>query len=166
MISFPFPDATFHYRVAAVAMRDGHVLMHRAASDDFWALPGGRCEIMEPSAAALTREMREEASERVAVERPLWIVENFFTLSGKRQHEVGIYYLITLAPDSRLLDISREHGGVEGDIPLIFRWLPIGDLPRLPVYPVFLRTALQTIPETLQHVVNDDDRAADPLLAR
>jgi 8-oxo-dGTP pyrophosphatase MutT (NUDIX family) len=161
VISFSFPDAVFHYRVAAVAIHEGHVLMHRAVGDDFWALPGGRCEILEPSTVALVRELREEAGEPVTVERPLWIVENFFMLNGKRRHEIGLYYLVTLPPASRLLDVSREHAGIEGDVPLVFRWLPTAQLPYLPVYPVFLRAALQALPDTMQHIVNCDDREAE-----
>jgi hypothetical protein len=34
--------AVFRVRVAGVAVHDGRVLFHRAAHDDFWALPGGR----------------------------------------------------------------------------------------------------------------------------
>ena len=162
MISFAFPNAVFHYRAAAVAIHKDHVLMHRAAGDDFWSLPGGRCEILEPSAAAVVRELREEAGETVVVVRPLWIVENFFTLNGKRQHVLGLYYLVTLPADSRLLDLSREHAGIEGDMPLIFRWLPIAEVPCLPVYPIFLRAALQALPDTIQHIVNYDDREAEP----
>jgi hypothetical protein len=30
------PPAHFGYRVAAVAIHDGHVLLHRAECDDFW----------------------------------------------------------------------------------------------------------------------------------
>ena len=163
MISFPFPDAVFHYRVAAVAIRDGYVLMHRAAYEDFWALPGGRCEIMEPSAAALVRELREETGEAIQVVRLLWLVENFFTYERKRQHELGLYYLVSLPPASRLLDLHREHAGTEGDVPLIYQWLPIAEAPHLPIYPVFLRTALQAIPDTLQHIVTSDDRDLDLL---
>lgn len=163
MISFSFPDADFHYRVAAVAIRDGHVLMHRAVYENFWALPGGRCEIMEPSTEALVRELREETGEAIQVERLLWLVENFFTYERKRQHALGLYYLVSLPPASRLLDLHREHAGIEGDLPLIYQWLPIAEAPHLPIYPAFLRTALQAIPDTLQHVVNHDDGDLDLL---
>lgn len=92
-------------------------------------------------------------------------MENFFTLDGRGQHEVGIYYLISLSPDSRLLGVSREHAGSAGDVPLVFRWLSIAEAPSQPIYPVFLRAALQAIPDTLQHIVNHDDRAADSVPA-
>lgn len=143
MISFPFPGADFNYRVAAVAIRDGHVLMHRAVHDDFWALPGGRCEIMEPSSEAIVREMREETGESIRVERLLWVVENFFTYDHKRRHVLGLYYLVSLPPASRLLDLASPHAGVEGDLPLLFQWLPIIEAPRLPIYPIFLSSSAQ-----------------------
>ena len=39
----------FLYRVAGVAIHDEKLLIHRSILDDFWSLPGGRCEILEIS---------------------------------------------------------------------------------------------------------------------
>jgi ADP-ribose pyrophosphatase YjhB (NUDIX family) len=56
--------------VAGVWLKDDHVLLQGAAGEDFWALPGGRVEIMERAEYALHRELREElALNSVAVER-------------------------------------------------------------------------------------------------
>lgn len=164
MIAFDLPDACFTYRVAAVALHDGHVLLHRAECDDFWALPGGRCEAMEHSTDAILREMREEYGETVRVERLLWVVENFFTHAGKPYHELGLYYLVALTPGSPLLDTRTVCGGQEGDLPLIFQWFPLDAVERTRIYPVFLRTALQSIPDTIEHVVNHDRQDDDGLL--
>jgi ADP-ribose pyrophosphatase YjhB (NUDIX family) len=66
MINLRTPFGRFNYRIVGVAMRGEEeqdqceVLLHRAVTDDFWALPGGRAELLEPADATLRREMREE----------------------------------------------------------------------------------------------------------
>jgi 8-oxo-dGTP pyrophosphatase MutT (NUDIX family) len=62
MITFARENVWFALRVAGVAIHDGHVLLHRAECDDFWALPGGRAELLEPAAESLIREMQEEVN--------------------------------------------------------------------------------------------------------
>jgi 8-oxo-dGTP pyrophosphatase MutT (NUDIX family) len=158
MITFDLPGAHFSYRVAAVIVHDGHVLLNRVESDSFWFLPGGRCEAMEPSAVALVREMQEELGETVTIQRLLWVIENFFTHEGRSYHELGLYYLVTLPPTSPLLDGSTVFRGYEQHIPLILRWFPLDETGRLPLYPVFLRTGLQNIPDRIEHIVNRDSK--------
>ncbi|MGH2517731.1 MAG: NUDIX hydrolase [Ktedonobacterales bacterium] len=120
------PEGRFLYRVAGVAFYEGHVLLHRAESDAFWSLPGGRCELLEPSTVALRRELREELGTAVEVERLLLVVENFFTLDGLPHHELGLYYQMVLPTDSPLLDIESEHRGDEVGLSLVFRWYSAG----------------------------------------
>jgi ADP-ribose pyrophosphatase YjhB (NUDIX family) len=60
MITMTRNNARFGMRVAGVAIHERHVLLHRAEHDDFWALPGGRVEMLEPADVSLKREMKEE----------------------------------------------------------------------------------------------------------
>ncbi len=46
MITFEKDGYVFVYRVAGVAIYDNRVLVHRIVIDDFWSLPGGRCEFL------------------------------------------------------------------------------------------------------------------------
>ena len=71
MITFDGGPARFNFRVVGVALdrERGRALLHRAEHDDFWSLPGGRAELLEPAEATLRREMREELGVEVAVER-------------------------------------------------------------------------------------------------
>jgi ADP-ribose pyrophosphatase YjhB (NUDIX family) len=69
MITFETPQGQFNYRVAGVAIVDGHVLLHQAQGEDFWTLPGGRLEAMETASDALRREMLEEAASAGRVSR-------------------------------------------------------------------------------------------------
>ena len=69
MITFARGPLRFNYRVVGIAINDGRVLLHRAETDDFWALPGGRAELMEPASVTLQREMQEELGIEVQVLR-------------------------------------------------------------------------------------------------
>jgi len=82
MISFRAESTVFQFRVAAVAIRDGFVLLYRAEADAFWALPGGRVEVGETSEAALQREMLEETGARVRIEAALMGGREFLRLAA------------------------------------------------------------------------------------
>jgi ADP-ribose pyrophosphatase YjhB (NUDIX family) len=156
MISFEKDHVRFNYRVAGVAVRDRRVLLHRTEEEDFWSLPGGRCEMGEPSREALRREMREELAVDVEVERLLWVVENFFSYNGQECHEVGFYYLMAFPDDSPLHAMGEAFLGDELGTKLIFRWHDLATINDLPIYPSFLRDGLAAIPATLEHVVHVD----------
>ena len=155
MITFTDGDTRFNYRVAGVAIQDGCVLLHRAETDDFWALPGGRGEFMETAHDTLRREMQEEIGLDVQVGRLLWVVENFFGYQGLSNHELGLYFHMTL-PEGSGPRIQETFGGREERLRLIFRWFPLEEASEAPLYPSFLRSSLRALPETTLHVVHTD----------
>jgi ADP-ribose pyrophosphatase YjhB (NUDIX family) len=65
MITFDEDHVRFTNRIVGIAYDGDRVLLHRAITDDFWALPGGRAELLETAAETLRREMREEMNETV-----------------------------------------------------------------------------------------------------
>jgi 8-oxo-dGTP pyrophosphatase MutT (NUDIX family) len=156
MITFETPEGQFNYRVAGVAIVDGHVLLHQAAGDDFWTLPGGRLEPMETASDALRREMLEEAALEVSVSRLLWIVENFFTYGGKNVHELLLCFELTV-PNS--VELQAEFRGIEsfrgteGSTELTFRWYSFDRLHTVRIEPAFLREALRNLPRSIAHVI-------------
>jgi 8-oxo-dGTP pyrophosphatase MutT (NUDIX family) len=156
MIAVDFDGGRFNVRAAGVCARDGHVLLQRAAAEDFWALPGGRPEFAEDSRAALLREMREELGVEIACGRLLWVLENFFTYAERSFHELAFYYAMTLPAASPLLDLEQEYAGLELDNPLVFRWFPIDDLVNVRLYPRVFRTALRELPATTHHLIHTD----------
>lgn len=155
MIAFARGNTRFNFRVVACALHEGRVLMHRAEQDDFWALPGGRGELLEPSVETLRREMREELGVEVQVERLVWIVENFYGNADARFHEIALYYLISFPPGSPLYAQEEFFGDEEG-LRLIFRWQSIDTLEQVRFYPSFLRAAMKSIPSGVEHVVHTD----------
>jgi ADP-ribose pyrophosphatase YjhB (NUDIX family) len=150
MISAQIGSARFHFRVVGVWLKDDHVLLQGDAREDFWALPGGRVEIMERAEDALHRELREElALDSVAVERLLWITQNFFSYPewGGDQHELGLYFLIAPSPADadRYGDLTRAYHCAEPDSTLTFRWFSVAELTNV-IRPSFLATALRDLP--------------------
>lgn len=151
MISFDVGDNRFNFRSAAVVIQDEHVLLHKAILDDFWALPGGRVEFFETSEDTIARELNEELGITAEVIRHLWYVENFFNYSGKKFHEVANYFLTTLKLSSEI-NSEKDFEGIEEDVDLIFRWVPIGKLNEYVLKPSFLTIGIQNLPSKVEFI--------------
>ncbi len=156
MVTFEKGDIRFNYRVVGIVFNKTHVLLHRAEEDNFWALPGGRVELLEPSKDALKREMQEELGVEVRVDKLMWVVVTFFKNGGTLFHEMGLYYLVELPKNCSLYKKRRfwgkEHLEEEKEIRLIFKWFSLDELETFPLYPKFLRKALRNLPQTTQHI--------------
>ncbi len=164
MITFKQGGMKFTYRVGGIAIHNGHILFQKATADPyktFWFLPGGRAELGESTSQALQREMMEELNVSITIERPVFFFENFFAGDTMPHHELGIYFLMQLPPDSYL---CQQEGPFiyedETDLPLIFEWLPLDQLAHLAIEPKLFRTALQAIPTQFMHIVYRDDGLA------
>src|SRR3989304_4939607 len=153
MITFDEGRIRFTNRVVGIALDRGRVLLHRTDDMGFWALPGGRAELLEPSPETLRREMLEELEADVTVERLLWLAENFFQHEGRIHHELGFYFLMHLSPDSPLRDKTEPFYGHEGETRIIFEWHSIDSLGTLRLYPTFLRSGLKSIPANIVHII-------------
>lgn len=143
-------------RVVAVILRDDHVLLHRPNIDDFWSLPGGACRRHETTVDAMKREMSEEMGVSPRIGRLIWVNENMFEMDGDSFDEIELYFEVTLPPE--YYDFSRIYRGVEGRLPLQFRWFRIEDIGSMTVYPEFLREGLGRVPTGIQHVVHNRPR--------
>jgi ADP-ribose pyrophosphatase YjhB (NUDIX family) len=158
MITFDEENIRFTNRIVGIAYDGDRVLLHRAETDDFWAMPGGRAELLETAAETLRREMREEMNEDVTVERLVWIAENFFEYGPRSFHEIGFYFLMHLPPDSPLRQKTEPFYGQEGDLKIIFEWVPVATLEQVYLFPTFLRTGLKNLPTSTVHIVHRDSK--------
>ncbi len=157
------PKRIYQMRVAGLAFRNGHVLVHRATHEKFWTFPGGRAEMGEQSQDTLAREMVEELGAEVSVGRLLWVVENFFHYEGKDWHELGFYYLMEL-PDSFPFDEEAiVHRVQDGKNPLEFRWVKATTkaLTALDIPPYFIAAEIENLPSSTRHVVWKDGNLDD-----
>lgn len=156
MLTFTVGGARFNCRVAGACVHEGHVLLNRTVREDFWYLPGGRAELMEPLTDSLRREMQEEIGQVVTVERLLWVAESFFEHNGVRWHELGLYYLFSLPEDSSILEKDVSHKGYEPSVELEYRWFPLDGLSGLRLFPPFLREGLRSLPDHPVHILDED----------
>lgn len=157
MVAFDKDKARFNFRVAGVAIHNGHILLDRNSRNSYWVLPGGHPEMMEPMAEALRREVKEEIGANVEVVRLLWVMENFF-YKNKDIHELSFYFLMELDPSSLLLHSLGPFYGKEHTSTLTFQWFPLDELALrdLPLYPSYLASALVRIPHKPEHIVFHD----------
>ncbi len=156
MISVCISGQRLNVRAAAIIRDQGHVLLHRTVGEELWALPGGRVEIGEESSVAIVREMREELGEELKSGQLVYIVENFFEYSGEQFHELGFYFEASLGAQSKLLEKSKSHMGIEGNQKLEFRWFPSQKLEGINLRPHFLRESLAQAELGFHHVVQKE----------
>jgi ADP-ribose pyrophosphatase YjhB (NUDIX family) len=147
--------AVFLHRVAGLAVDGSRRLLHRAAGDEFWALPGGRVHIGETAAEALRREMAEEIQVAVEVGPMIFVVENYFMdrpidapegddVESMVHHEVGLYHLMTLP--ERFVETDSFSGvelpGTPDEFELEFRWFEVDVIEGMDIRPAVLRSYL------------------------
>ena len=160
MTRFETRNGHFSCRTAAVLLHEDRILLQGEPQATMWTLPGGGIELLEPSDKALKREMQEELHVDIRIERLLWVIEHFFVSDedGKAVHSLGFYYLVTPLDAPHLYHLERTFPSVDGERDITFQWFKLDGLPNLTLYPSFLRTALQSLPLTVEHrVIIDDD---------
>ena len=155
MIKIDAGKTRFNFRVAGIAIRDGHVLVHRAAHEKFWTFPGGRAEIGETSVETLQREMVEELGVEVTVGPLLWAVENFFQFEKRDWHELGYYYRMTVPTSFPFTPETIIHTVEDGKSNLEFKWMPasVASMKSLPLQPNFISDRIENLPHTAEHLI-------------
>jgi 8-oxo-dGTP pyrophosphatase MutT (NUDIX family) len=148
-ILFKLKDKVFSYRVAGVLIRDGKVLLQRAAPDPGYAFPGGHVNFGETSQNALVREFKEEIAADIVPLRLLWIGENFFPWGQRDCHQIGLYYLVALCDEPQI----PLEGIFYNDNALEFSWISLADVNKLELYPITTRDKLLNLSEQIEQFV-------------
>lgn len=157
VISFPIDGTRFNYRVAAVIIAEGHVLVCREDDDRYCMLPGGRVELGEDSRLSLSREIAEELAMPAHVGVMLATSESFYNRVGEDFHELGFFYQVDLpgqGPNGNSPWLKRRDEGHD----LHFYWLPLegGALEEFSLLPRFLPNLLRNLPSGHVHIVHDE----------
>ncbi len=154
MIRLDHKPQLFSFRVAALVMRNEHLLVHRSVIDPFWALPGGRAEIGESSEETILREIKEELDVDARIERLLWTAESFFSDDRYDVHELGFYYLIHLEEDFPFHETEIVHRAVDG-VEIDFRWMKANGavLVENDLRPAFIAQRIETLPQQPEHII-------------
>lgn len=151
-----FDQPKFNLRTAAIIRQNDHVLIHRAESEDFWTLPGGRIELLEETGQTIRREMQEELGLTGQVKRLVFVVENFFTYCDVPYHELAFYYEMEFDSSAYIYHTNEPFVRDEFGVNLIFQWHTFAELAQIELYPAFLKDRLQNLPLALEHVVHRD----------
>jgi 8-oxo-dGTP diphosphatase len=116
--------------VRAALFRRGYVLLCRNLESGHSYLPGGHIEFGESAAAALARELREEA-DLVAHNLSLALIsENSFEAQGRKHHELNLVFHV------EHLDSEAEDRPVISREPTIaFEWVDLASIQDLDVRP-------------------------------
>lgn len=159
VLSFPHPHGRFNYRVAAVIIADGHVLVCQEDDDPYCMLPGGRVELGEHSRISLAREVEEELALPAEIGTMIATSESFYRRDDEDFHELGFFYAVTLpghGPDGRSPWLKRRDEGHD----LSFFWVPLDGtaLEDLNLLPAWLPAFLRDLPEQQIHHVHDERR--------
>jgi ADP-ribose pyrophosphatase YjhB (NUDIX family) len=153
-ITFYNNDKTvFNYRTCGVITNGKRILLHRRKDDDFWALVGGRVQMLESSECAIKREFKEELGENIEINRLLWIVENFFKFEDKNYHEISTIYFINLQKDSWIINQETSFNGLEGEM-LLYKWFDFDEVNNLNIKPSFLKEKLLCLPNSPNHIIH------------
>ena len=150
-LTFRLQEGTFNFRVAAVMVRDGKLLVMQDPESPYWYLPGGRVHLHERAEDALMREMEEELGISPKIVRPLWLVQNFYQEDVNREqyHELGMYVLVDVS-GTDLMERGEEFSTREDGQVNTFRWVEFEKLEGMYLYPLFIKKEIFALPESLQ----------------
>lgn len=151
--SFEHGDHYFRYRVGAIIIQDGCVLMAKNDRDPYYYSVGGAVKMHETSENAVRREVFEETGVHFEIERLIIVHENFFQGflgdDSLKCHEVALYYLMKPNGAREFSKESFAQGGAKEHV----CWLPLDSLCDYEFYPAFFREKLRNMADGVEHIV-------------
>lgn len=112
---------------------DGMTLLCRNVGGGYLYFPGGHVEPGEPAAAALARELREEAGLDVHVGAPLVCAEVRFRQGSRLRHELNVLFHVELPTVGGSFGRWPSIPSLEPDI--AFEWRKVEPTPNVPILP-------------------------------
>ncbi len=142
-ILFDHGNARFSYRITALIVQGGRVLLQCPVGTQDYAFPGGHAAFGETAGDTLQRELREELHADAQIGGLAAVGEVYIDWgrcpdgSPRHCHQIGLYFYATvdegqLPPGERFF--GYDEWGQER-IDLEFIWVPLEELARMTVYP-------------------------------
>jgi len=149
------PGGKFNYRVGAIIIHEGKLLMVQNSGESHYYTVGGRVKFGESVEETILREALEETGIPLEIERLAFIHENFFTYTPtqERFHEVCLFFL--MKPHNKLSEVRQTFNEAYGEVGI--HWLPIDKLDKYMLYPEFFKKELKNPQPHIQHIVTRRD---------
>lgn len=147
----------FNHRVAAVIIKDNHLLAQRNPIDNSYYLVGGRVTFGESAEDALIREIKEELKIDINNYKTIWINECFFTENSKYYHEIGMYYLVDIS-NTGFRHYEKSFEIIEGKRTNNYEWLDIDKLSDINLYPKFIKNEIKTKNKELKLIITRENK--------
>jgi 8-oxo-dGTP pyrophosphatase MutT (NUDIX family) len=152
-ISYLIGTDKFNFRVGAIIIDNGRLLMAKDEKENHYYSVGGRVQMGESTFEAVERESFEETGLRFQVDRLAFVQENFFKLKDEHFHEIGFYYLMKSRTDIEKIPASFK----EGEQIETLHWLPIDKLKDYKLFPTFFKTELADIGYEIKHFIDREN---------
>lgn len=121
-------------RVAGLIIQNDKILVHKNINKNHYGLLGGRISIGENSTDAIIREVKEELGKDVKVKKYLATIENFFSTTNSKFHEILFVYQIEFVNDIDKKTIFTLPNA-EGKTYLKYEWLDINKIEKYNILP-------------------------------
>ena len=95
----------------------------KVKNETFYRCLGGGIEFLEKSEEALKREFLEEINVDITVKNFLGISENIFTYTGKKAHELILFYSIEISDEN----YQEEYKVIDDHGETIAKWIDIDE---------------------------------------
>ncbi len=128
-VTFKTEEGIFNYRVCAIIINNGKLLVMKDERSPYYYLPGGRVKLHETAENAILREMKEELNIEATIERPLWLNQSFFVedVNKEKYHEICLYYLVNI--NKTEFPVTENIVELyEKNKKLVFEWLQFEEL--------------------------------------
>ena len=142
-ILFDHGNARFSYRISAIPVREGRVLLQCPVGTQEYAFVGGHVAFGETSQDTLRREIHEELHTDATIGRLIAVGEVYIDWgrcpdgSPRHCHQIGLYFLAELdmaqLPEGDSFHGWDDVGGERYD--LMYHWVPLTELVHMTVYP-------------------------------
>lgn len=155
-MTFDTLSGRFNYRVGALILNQGSVLMVKNKNVSYYYSVGGRVKYFESSEQAVIREAYEETGIKFEVDRLGFVYENFYiTQNSSRFHGISLYYYLK-NPNSwdGLKSIFFDKDINDNDSSHILRWIPLDKISTFNLVPKFFKTELLNPCTHVKHIVD------------